>query len=894
MSSRIFRSVRISRQNWRFCASWIAGAVLASASLLAWAKEAPLTAIEIYDGPSGAAYVQLNAVLINGKVELRECAPCASAPIDKSIYNKLPKMIPGPGGTLERGRDGVLRYSDASGVTRIVVPTNAKFEKRPLSASELADQSNLKGSAIAPGTAVPPLSPGVTLVFVAAPDVELAEYLRAKRANNIEGWQAYLGSYAKSPHSGIAHVSLGELFSAAGKDKLASYQKSGEINYDDLKAAHDFADQARKESATLKSLAALDQDIAAAQARIVEQGRKELDLYRDAVKTHSPGYVHLGAAQKYVTATQTIAVTADGEVLQNDVVKDQNTIQNALRQAESSAAAKQFEVAIAGIAPYRMFADEEPRIAKVIDGAYAYHLEKGRSAAGLANWPDAISELTKAVAAKDTSESRDLLANAREQLVIVQDKDAAAKALDDSKGFEQAKDILKAYEVLDELPLAQRRLVADDIERLKPAYVQRSSDFAKDMRKAHDPIRGVSDEAGIEKAYIYLNRAYKLSQVDSYLDRMNLLGDDLSAYRLEQSKHYLTKPAGSGTELGWKYLSEALPYKASNMDAVRDAMMAATAAHAIRSKLSIRVQFRDQTSQRDSAGFAGQLENALITGLEGLKIPVKVVRAGEVTPVEPDYQLEGDVLQHHLTTVPVMEAMESKYLASTREVQSDDWNKANRVYEKAKLDLDTLNSELQGAQAKGNKHKVEDYNRQIVQVKNEVEQAHAVLDSTPKMVLADVVRPYSYTKKTVTLTASIQMQFRINDSFSSDRGEMVPINKQDQKQYVELENVKPEDTEGVKAVGTIVDPVEFVTGVDAVALNALLAEVRKRVEALPHEMYKQARQHEDGSDNDGAGELYLRYLEIVPADEHSTEQQHAREFLAEQFNMHPAQAADAR
>ena len=39
------------------------------------AKDIPLTAIELYDGPSGAAYVQLTDVLINGKAEMRDCTP---------------------------------------------------------------------------------------------------------------------------------------------------------------------------------------------------------------------------------------------------------------------------------------------------------------------------------------------------------------------------------------------------------------------------------------------------------------------------------------------------------------------------------------------------------------------------------------------------------------------------------------------------------------------------------------------------------------------------------------------------------------------------------------------------------------------------------------------------
>ncbi|HEY2860124.1 MAG TPA: hypothetical protein VGJ21_17025 [Terracidiphilus sp.] len=893
----LFRGIAVSIKGDHLRLRCLVLIVLASASLLAWAKDVPLVAIEIYDGPSGSAYVQLSNVLINNKIELRECDECGTAPIDKSAYNKLPKIVISAGGSLERGGDGVLRYTDASG-TRIVVPVNAKYDKSPsLSASDLADQATLKAIPVAPATTIPPIGKGVTLVFIAAPDVELAEYLRARRANDVPGWQTYLEEVGSSPHSDDAHMRLAGLFAASGLEKLASYQQTADGSspaYDNLKAAHDFAEQARAASASLPQLAQLDQGIGTAQAGIVDKGRHELDQYRAALNAHSAGYVHLARARKYTDLTEGVVTTATGQALMSDVLKDTNAIDGALRQAESAVTARQFDQAVGNVTPYRFFADEEPRITRVVDAAYSYHMEKGRQAASLPNWTDAITEFTKAGTLKDTSENRSLLANAREQQVMEQDRDAAGKALGLSKGYEDSKDVLKAYEVLNGLPLAQRTLVAADLERMKPAYVQRSSDFAKDLRKAHDPIRGVSDETEIERAYVYLDRAYKLSQNDSFRDRKDLLGDELSAYLLDQSKKYLSKPAGSGTELGWTYLSEALPYKASNLDAIRDAMTDASAAHALRSRLSVRVQFRDQTSQRDSAGFAGQLENALIAGLEGMKIPVKVVRAGEATPVEPDYNLEGDVLQHHLTTVPVMEAVESKYLASTREVQSDDWNKANRAYENAQIDLQTAQAALQGAQAKGDKRTIDTSTAQIDTTKMAVEEAHVKLDSTQKTVTVDVTRPYSYTKKTVTLTASIQMQFRINDSFSSDRGEVVPINKEEQKQYTQLENVKPEDTEGVRAVGTTVDPIEFITFMETSALDGLIAEVRKRVEALPRRLFDQARQREDGDDLDGAGEAYLRYLEIVTPDETSVEQKHAREFLIQQFDMHPGMTVAAR
>ena len=394
----------------------------------------------------------------------------------------------------------------------------------------------------------------------------------------------------------------------------------------------------------------------------------------------------------------------------------------------------------------------------------------------------------------------------------------------------------------------------------------------------------------IEEAYNYLKQAYQLSQDESYHDRMVLLGNDLSTYFLQMAKLKLSKPAGSGTELGWMYLTEGLPYKASNLDAVRDAMTAASTAHALRSRLSIRVQFRDQTSQRDSEGFAGQLENAIITGLEGSNIPVKVVRAGEVTPVEPDYQLEGDVLQHHLTTDPVVEAVESKYRAGTKEVPSPEWTKLNRIYEKAQLDSQAALAALNAAAAPGaNKKDIAKLSEAQKNAQAAVEPARAALDATPATVTEDIIRPYNYTKRTVNVTGMIQLQFRVEDTLSGQKAEPASMTKQDQKKYVLLENVKQEDTEGVQESGTMPNTADFMTNIENSALQALVEAVRKHVEELPRNVYAAANALENEADLDGAGEAYLRYLHIAPNDD-SKERKHAVEFLESQFNMEPTVA----
>ena len=71
------------------------------------------------------------------------------------------------------------------------------------------------------------------------------------------------------------------------------------------------------------------------------------------------------------------------------------------------------------------------------------------------------------------------------------------------------------------------------------------------------------------------------------------------------------------------------------------------------------------------------------------------------------------------------------------------------------------------------------------------------------------------------------------------------------------------------------------------AIDALVESAKKRVEGLPGKIYDTGKSREAGSDWDGAGEAYLRFLEVTPPDPNSPEQKHAKDFLKNQFNMEP-------
>src|SRR5215469_12281061 len=108
----------------RFCLCFLA--CVGPGSTTGTAKEPSLTAILVYRGPSGWLLMQASDVLLNGKVEIRECGGATT--IDKSAYGKLTKITLGPPASLEVLDDGSLKYMRDDG-GRCVVPGNFKFER---------------------------------------------------------------------------------------------------------------------------------------------------------------------------------------------------------------------------------------------------------------------------------------------------------------------------------------------------------------------------------------------------------------------------------------------------------------------------------------------------------------------------------------------------------------------------------------------------------------------------------------------------------------------------------------------------------------------------------------------------------------------------------------------
>ena len=191
--------------------------------------------VALFDGTEGAAYVQLVGMTLNGKTEVRLCDGVSR--FDKSAYNSLPRAPFTGASSLQRGADGVLTLTvDAK--TICVVPSNLKFDKKPeLTPAEAAEQAVLQGTPVsssAPDAAMPALKPGVQLVFVSAPDVELADFLRAQRANTVKGWQEFLGRYSSSKYLAGARNAMAGIHQQDADAAFAQYQKSTSAGKQDI------------------------------------------------------------------------------------------------------------------------------------------------------------------------------------------------------------------------------------------------------------------------------------------------------------------------------------------------------------------------------------------------------------------------------------------------------------------------------------------------------------------------------------------------------------------------------------------------------------------------------------------------------------------------------------
>lgn len=878
---------RLSRPLQKFLPFLFCLAATALLSALAAAKETPVTAIALFDGPSGPAYAQITGLTLNGKSELRVCDGVDK--LNKAAYDTLLRVQLAGATYLERNAAGVLMLG-INPKPVCIVPSNLKFERNAeLTPAEAAEQVLLQGTVVSssiPGNDLPLLKRGVRLVFVTAPDDELAQFLLAQRANSVAGWQDFLARHASSAHEGEAEKALAELHQSFADAAFSRYEKSGELT--PLKQAEQQAMQANKVVPGFPAANKLRARINKELDTLLEADRTKLENFRHALTEQTPGLAQLRAAKKHNEELLTVSPEYAPLVnLRSEIGEEIRKLNAAVEMAEGTVGAKGYDPAIQVLGPYRAFAAEDPRIESIVTGAYTAHFNRGRELAAQQDWENAVTEFKRAVQIRnDSKEAAAALKDAETQWNVTRDRQAAQRAIAESKDYADNKQFIEAYDVLAELPDSQRALVADQMESLKKDYPAAAARRAAKLQEIHVPIRGRADEDSVREAYELLSRAAALTGEPAIKLRRDILSDKISAYYLDQAKRYLDKPLGSGVGIGWLYLNEADRFT-PNLAAVKDAMARYGPAYQLRSRLSVGVVLRDQTSRRDSPGFVDQLADAISNGLESSGLSVKVVRQSNASAdtVPPNFVLVGEILEHRVVKDANLETLPSKYRTGTREVKNDAWAQANQDYTAAQQQLSAAQRTLADAQAHFKKKEViSAASDAVTAAQKQVDDSKHKLDATPQTQIQSVTEPYNYAKRNINLTATVELSYRITDAVGNVVEPNITFPKKNQKTVSVVENVKPEDTEGVKNQGTEPDELQFLADVEIQARDALVKSVREKVRTLPMRVLKEARSRAGQGDVDGAAEEYVVYLNATQ-EAPSQERQEATKFLHEHYNV---------
>jgi hypothetical protein len=249
-------------------------------------------------------------------------------------------------------------------------------------------------------------------------------------------------------------------------------------------------------------------------------------------------------------------------------------------------------------------------------------------------------------------------------------------------------------------------------------------------------------------------------------------------------------------------------------------------------------------------------------------------------------------LEHRMVKNAHLEAPESKYRAGAHETKNVAWLQIESDYESAQQQLSSAQHTLADAQAQHKKKQaIADATDAVQQAQKSVDELRHKLDTTEENHQEIVVQSYHYTKKTIDLKASAEIEFQFRDRAGNVVGQPADVHKEKHTTTVVLQDVKADDTEGITNQGVEPDGRQFLTDLEIDSRNALVKAVREKVAELPAAVLQAAQTLAQQGDTDGAAELYVLYLNATSQGD-SPGREEAAKFLRDQFDL--AVSADTK
>jgi len=858
------------------------------------AKDKVVTGIVLYDGANGPAWVQVAPLTMNGKTEV---LLCAGDSFDNNTYKKLGKASLLTATSLKRAADGVLRYEAPGTQPVCAVPANLKLEKKQsYTAKELVQMAAIQGKVIAKSAngsdALPPIMPSTDIVFVSAPDNELADYLLAARGNKIAMWREYLTLQPSGAHKQEANKALATLFADAAEKDLATFHSSHDFAA--LASARQNAAEAQKASPGFVRAQKVQIESESILNKQVQDARDSVKAFDTALAEKKPGYKNLTTAQKLL---EQVAI-ADAAYINLDrargeLQKQVDALEKATASAETQVAADP-DKAYMAISKYASLETELPRIAAIVDADFRFHRQRGADASAQAKWDEAVTEYKRALELKSDASTQEALKNATNERDTIANKAAAEKAIADVQPLITDKKFIEAYETLNNLPQGQRQFVTEQLNALAKDYATDLATRANQLTRLHLPIKGKADEDAARQAFDYLQKASKFETADTEAVnvKLELVSDKISEYYLGQGLKSIEKPRGTGVALGYLLLLEGQRFKPDNEN-LRNAITKFAPEYDTRGKASIFVQFRDQTSRRDSLGFADQLSDTVASRLEssgtrGVKVLARNRDLTDPTTATgsqlANFLLAGDIVQHRVDKKVDTQKLVSHYRAGTREVKSSEWIDAKRQADDAQREYERLAEANKAVYARNKKKEIDVAQKMFEDQSKKVAAARSKLDTIQETELQDIIQPYNYTKRVYGYNAVVEVAYKTSEMFADSAMQTDSVKVEYPKNASVLENVKAEDSDGIVEEGAAPDELQMFSEAETKIQGDLMVKLNKWLADLPGKVLTDARDRARSGDKEAAAAKYVIYLNSTP-DQDTKERAEAINFLHDEFNI---------
>ncbi|MBI4461981.1 MAG: hypothetical protein HY653_03655 [Acidobacteria bacterium] len=645
----------------------------------------------------------------------------------------------------------------------------------------------------------------------------------------------------------------------------------------------------------LERFAASAQAAAARQALAdiyLGQMRATLERFQAGLRDKTRGYSHLGEARQWFDRARALnlntAAVAEAEAA---LAKAEAETTGRLRQARQLAEQADFIAAQQALDPILHFREEFPELAAELEAirqlAAQHHLAQARTRLAQNQFDLAQQELATAAAYEPLDEIPPL----REQIELQRAAYLRQQEIRaDQARVQQAiarNDYATAFDLL--APLARRypgeAKLQESFRTLQRLYRSALLAEAVKVEKLHAPIRGPADEEMLLKLH---GRLASLAEFDASTELAvwrDRLGTYLADHYRQRARTLAPSTSPELSPLAFAFLQQAYHFALNKAELTQ----LSDWRERLEREQGIRValNFRDLTPEAGGQYLLAELSAGVSAAIQKSSLPhVKILEAGRSDTLTPTLEFIVELLHASVRDEAEPETLKSEYSAGFRQVPNPAWRDAKATYDRSVESFEQVRAQVEQNRRKKKYSEQERRadDQALARAQAELKQAKEALDAQPAFIEQEDIRPYEFTRRTVTRTAQMRLSYRWVHTRTGVREVQQILEEREPARDVEVTGINAGDKHGHRNQPPNLPDAETMRGRVLRKVQERLAELAvSYLKAFIGRDFEQAQQKAARRESQAAAEDYLRFLYNSPADD--PRRQQALEFLQREFRL---------